>query len=111
MGNREHRSSDRLIVDNGIVVEQQIEIDGARPPTLATFPMEGVFHRRQHAEHFMGAQIGFDQTGTVEKRRLADRPTDRARFPEAAHFLQCHAGHESQQLNGAVELFSSQPLI
>ena len=59
----------------------------------------------------MGAQIGFDQAGTVEKRRLADRPSDGARFPEAADFLQRYAGHESQQLNGPVELFSSQSLI
>ena len=111
MGNGEHRPIDRLIVDNGIIVEQQIEIDRAWPPPLATFPMQRVFHSRQHAEHFMGAQVGFDQAGTVEKRRLTDRPSDGACFPEAADFLQRHSGHESQQFNGPVELFSPQPLI
>jgi hypothetical protein len=94
------------LVDHQIAVEEEIEIDRPRPPAHAAVAMERVLHRCQQIEQFVRPQLGVDQAGTVEERRLSRWAPHRHGLPRPAHRQQVDPGHEAEQFERPLELLA-----
>ena len=62
-----------IACDDAIAVEQQVEIEGARPPVDTALPQIVVFDVEHGGEKFLGREQGIYGADGVEKVWLRDR--------------------------------------
>src|SRR5262245_11249673 len=67
------RDSQASLLDVHISVQEEVEVDRARPPALAADAAELLLNRKQALEELPRAELGLDLDGAVEKRPLLDR--------------------------------------
>jgi hypothetical protein len=70
-------------VHHQIIVEKQVEVDGARPPSLVALPAQFGFDLLQAGEQIERREGSFERQGAVEKIVLARWPADGRGFPPA----------------------------
>jgi len=90
-------------VEHEVVVEQEVEVHRAGAPALVALAVERVLHRGQHAHHIVRAEIGLEEAGPVEKRRLPNGTADGPGVAKPTHPHQPDPGHEPQQFQGAIQ--------
>jgi hypothetical protein len=76
-----------LGIHDGIVVQQQIEVKGARPPPLSPPPAKPLLDFLHEIQQLERAKLRSDSDDCVEIVVLARRPTDRLGAPELAGSL------------------------
>lgn len=79
LGHSRVRHGEAGLVDDLIVVEQQIEVEGARAPPFSPFAPRGSFDAAQVFEQVEGSKGCVECGGGVEERPLPRRP-DRGGF-------------------------------
>ena len=87
------RDGEREVVDDAIVVEQDVEIDGARTPALCGgFPPALALNRLELCQQRVRIERGVNFGDSVEVRSLR-RSADRLRLKDRRHLDKAYAVH------------------
>jgi len=82
------------------VEEQQVQVDGAGPPTFGPPAAEGMFGGQQQVEQSGWVEGGLHAGGGVEITALAGRTADRVSFVKTGEADRLDALSRAQQING-----------
>ena len=98
------------LLHDHVSVQEQVEIDRARPEALTPHAAEALLDGQQPVEKLARAQLGLDPDDTVEERPLCDRP-DRLRLADLGQGDDDDAVLGREQLDRASEVLLTIPEI
>ena len=98
------------LVEHLVSVQEQVEIDRARPEALSTHAAEPLLDGQQSLEKLARAQVGLDPDGAVQERPLRDR-ADRLGLADLGHGGQVDAVLGREQLDRAREVLLTVPEV
>ena len=93
---RHHQSR---LIEHSIAVEQQVEIEGARPVPFGPHAIQRLFHLQQHVQQRARRQVGLQLGGGVEVFPLPRWSADRFGFVKRRHLGDTDAGLFAQRLH------------
>jgi len=96
------RHVETLLVDLLVAVDEEVEVDGSRPPPLTPDATERALDPEQQLEKSLRRETRVDRDGAVQERRLID-DADRVRLAELGDADHVDAVRTPEELDGAAE--------
>jgi hypothetical protein len=85
-------------------VQEQVEVESARPVRFPPDPAKAALHVEQEAEEVIGGKVGLDFGGGIEVGPLPRRAADRRGLMVGGDFSDGDSGVLAQGLNRPVEI-------
>src|SRR5260370_35167856 len=89
-----------------IIVEQQVEVDGARPVVSIADAARLLLDFQERSQKLLRLELRLQLGGRVEKIALPRRPTDRLGFVIGRNLVNHDSGFLTERLESAVKVFA-----